>query len=402
MRRRRLPSRVPRHGLIPAGSGGDLRCLEQVVTIRFPIRSARAYLQRHLGNRVSYRLVEARRGEAVGVVREVEIRHANGGQSTWIRGRRVLANGEPASFFVPDHLVRVEPVIDGVAVGTRTLHVDDEIVLHVPVRGYLRYLPQIFQGEGPVQSRVLTQARDGELTRWSGRDLPAEQGYDVVVDEDPMRRFLFVFQHLMTTVTERIDRLVELTDPLLCEPRYLPWLASWVGFELDESLPLHQQRELVRRAIRLMRTRGTRSGIEEMVRVLTAAPVRIEERRRPPPAVLGRMTLIGGQDVVERHQRGEPVGSYLMEPSERSDTSFFTLRLEPRERFRSRFGERAPHVLRRIVHVVSQERPTHVAFVIRFDDRAEVSVGRLDDRAEVATGRPDPRAEVALSADDRR
>src|SRR5690606_12205519 len=120
------------------------------------------------------------------------------------------------------------------------LHVDDEIVLHVPVRGYLRYLPQIFQGEGPVQSRTLTQARDGELARWSGRDLPAEQGLDVVVDEDPMRRFLFVFQHLMTTVTERIDRLEELTDPLLCEPRYLPWLASWVGFELDESLPLHQ------------------------------------------------------------------------------------------------------------------------------------------------------------------
>jgi len=97
--------------------------------------------------------------------------------------------------------------------------------------------------------------------------------------------------------------------------------------------------------------------------------VRIEERRRPAPAVLGRMTLIGGQDVVERHQRGEPLGCYLMEPSERSDTSFFTLRLEPRDRFRHRFGERAPQVLRRIVHVVSQERPTHVAFVIRFDDR---------------------------------
>lgn len=369
MRRRRLPGRMPRNALALRGSGGDLACLEQVVTIRFPIRSARTYLQRHLGNRVSYRLVEARRGEAIGVVREIEIRHANGEHSTWIRGRRVLANGDPASFFVPDHLVRVVPEVEGAVAGSRTLHRDDEIVLHVPVRGYLRYLPQIFQGEGPVQSRALTQTRDTQLAQWRGHELPPEQAQVVQVDEDPMRRFLFVFQHLMTTVTERIDRLAELTDPLLCEPRYLPWLASWVGFELDESLPLHQQRELVRRAIRLMRTRGTRSGIEEMVRVLTSAPVRIEERRRPAPAVLGRMTLIGGQDVVERHQRGEPLGSYLMEPSERSDTSFFTLRLEPRERFHRRFGERAPQVLRRIVHVVSQERPTHVAFVIRFDDR---------------------------------
>ena len=63
-------------------------------------------------------------------------------------------------------------------------------------------------------------------------------------------------------------------DPLTADAKFLPWLASWVGFQLDESLPVHQQRELVRRAIRLMRTRGTRLGIEEMVRVLTSAPVR--------------------------------------------------------------------------------------------------------------------------------
>ena len=57
-----------------------------------------------------------------------------------------------------------------------------------------------------------------------------------------------------------------------------------------------------------------------------------------------------------------------MDPSQRRATSFFTLKLEPRERFRIRFGERARQVLRRIVHVVSQERPTHVGFVIRFDE----------------------------------
>lgn len=371
MRRRRLPGRRSRRttSLVLRESSTDLRYLEQVVTIQFPVRSAKTYLQRSLGNHVGYRLVEARRGEAVGMVREVEIRHANGGQKTWIRGERVLANGEPASFFVPDHLVRVKPRVEGAAAQSRNLQVDDEIVLHVPVRGYLRYLPQIFQGEGPVHSRELVRTRDSQLDRWRGRDLPQEEAIETRVDEDPMRRFLFIFQHMMTTVTDRIDRIVDLTDPLLCEPKFLPWLASWVGFELDESLPIHQQRELVRRAIRLMRTRGTRLGIEEMVRVLTSAPVRVEERRRPAPAALGKATLIGGRDVIERYQRGEPLGCYLMEPSARRDTSFFTLRLEPRERFRTRFGERAGQVLRRIVHVVSQERPTHVAFVIRFDDR---------------------------------
>ena len=161
----------------------------------------------------------------------------------------------------------------------------------------------------------------------------------------------------------------------MCEPKFLPWLASWVGFELDESLPVHQQRELVRRAIRLMRTRGTRQGIEEMVRVLTSAPVRVEERALPKPAVLGKGHLIGGATVVERYQRGEPPGAYLYDPPQpgptgvRKPTSFFTLKLEPRERFQNRFGERAAQVLRRIVNVVSAEKPSHVMFTIRFDER---------------------------------
>lgn len=371
MRRRRLPGRRTRrtNALVVHKPSTDFRYLEQVVSVQFPIRAARSYLQRNMANRITYRLVEVQRGESPGAVRMVEIRHANSGERTWIRGERVLANGQPASFYVPDHLVSIKPVVEGAAHDERNLGSGDEIILHVPVRGYLRFLPAIFQGEGPVHSRALTRTRATEIQRYMGQDLPHEQGVDVEIDEDPMRRYLFLFQHVMTTVTDRIDHLVDLTDPLACDARFLPWLASWVGFELDESLPIHQQRELVRRAIRLMRTRGTRQGIEDMVRVLTSAPVRVEERERPRPMVLGSNHLIGGHDVVERYHRTEPVGCFLLEPTERADTSFFTLRLEPRERFRSRFGERAAQVLRRIVTVVSQERPTHVVFVIRFDDR---------------------------------
>ena len=366
MRRRRLPTRRGQGSLVTAEVTTDFRYLEQVVCIRFPIREAREYLRRNMANQIQFKLVEARRGEQVGTIRTVEIRHENSGQQTWIVGRRILANGEPASFFVPDHLVRVVPIVSGSAQFDRSLRRGDEIVLHVPVRGFLRYLPAIFQGEGPVSSREVIRARDTALIRW-GSGLPDEQAIDVEVDEDPLRRFLFLFQHMMTGITNQIDHLADLTNPLICEPKFLPWLASWVGFELDQSLPIHQQRELVRRAIRLYRTRGTRSGIEEMVRVLTSAPVRVRERAKPRPMALGKNAVIGGRDVVERYRRAEPPGCYLLDPTSRAHTSFFTLVLEPRERFHNRFGERAAAVLRRIVQVVSQERPTHVAFTIEFD-----------------------------------
>ena len=377
MKRRRLPARRPggaaessvQTALVKREPSNDLRHLEQLVSIRFPSRAARTYLQRAIGNIITVRLVEAQRGEPVGVVRMVEIKHANSGEKTFIQSDRLLPSGDPASFFVPDHLVTLKPRVMGFAQASRQLAIDDEIVLYVPVRSYMRFLPTIFHGDGPVSSRDMTRSRDTALAKW-GSGLPAEQYTEWTVDEDPMRRFLFLFQHMMTTITEKIDRIVDLCDPLLCEPKFLPWLASWVGFELDESLPIHQQRELVRRAIRLYRTRGTRAGIEEMVRVLTSAPVRIRERVKAGPVVLGKARLVGGRDPVERFQRLEPPGAYLYEPAHRAATSFFTLVLEPRERFRGRFGERASGTLRRIVNVVSQERPVHVAFTIQFDDRA--------------------------------
>jgi phage tail-like protein len=371
VRRRRLPSRRQRKNenlLVAREATTDLRYLESVVTIKFPIRAARAYLQRNMGNAVRYKLVEVRRGEAVGIVRAVEIHHTNSGQRTFIVGERVLANGEPASFYVPDHLVTVVPKVSGASAASNQLGIDDEVIIHVPVRSYLRFLPGIFQGEGPVTAREVKRTRSTALARW-GSGVADEQTIDIEVDDDPMRRFLFLFQHLQTRLTDKVDRLPELIDPLMTDAKFLPWLASWVGFELDGSLPVHQQRELVRRAIRLYRTRGTRRGIEEMVRVLTSAPVRIRERVKAQPMVLGKNAVIGGRDVVERYRRDEAGGCFLMEPADRAHTSFFTLTLEPRERFKSRFGERAPGVLRRIVGVVSQERPVHVMFTIQFDQR---------------------------------
>jgi len=371
VRRRRLPSkrqRTPENLLVLRESTTDLKYLEQVVTIRFPIRAAVSYLQRNMGNSIRYKLVEVRRGEAVGVVREVEVRHANSGQRTFVTGDRVLANGQPASFYVPDHLVTIVPRVQGTARETRSLGLDDEVVLHVPVRSYLRFLPGIFQGEGPVTAREVVRTRSSALQKY-GSGVPEEQTVDIRIDDDPMRRFLFIFQHLQTRVTDKVDALSELIDPLMTDAKFLPWLASWVGFDLDGSLPIHQQRELVRRAIRLYRTRGTRRGIEEMVRVLTSAPVRIRERVKPPVAVLGKATLVGGKDVVDRYRRGESAASYLLDPKDRAGTSFFVLTLEPRERFKERFGERATGVIRRIVGVVSQERPVHIRFTIQFDQR---------------------------------
>jgi phage tail-like protein len=353
------PSRVP----------GDYHYLEQVVCIGFPVMNARTYLNRHLGNTVHYKLTEAQRGESVGVVRAVEVEPHLGGDNILIQAIRTLPDGTPASYFTPEDLVETRAVVESDTGGpVPPLRPRDRIILHVPVRSYLRFLPGLYQGAVPTTRQDLVKTNERSIRQWGARDeltVTEVQSHDA----DQFRRFLFLFQHLMTTVTDKIDRVPSLTNPMTADPAFLPWVASWVNFALDESLPLHQQRELVRRSIRLHRTRGTRAGIEEMIRVLTSAPVTVVERRKPFPTVLGGMFLSGGRNIEERYQRAEPPGHFIVGANRKHGT-FFVLCLEDRKEFRQRFGERAGPVLRRITHIVTTEKPAHVSFTIQFGAEA--------------------------------
>jgi len=369
------PKGGPTHWLAPRSTGTvlahvplDYRYLEEVVRVGFPVHEARSYLNRHTGNPVTYRLVEARRGERIGHVRAAEVIPAVGGCRVLVTAVHTLPDGSPASYFAPDELTetRAHVEVDGGG-QIPAMRSKDQMILHVPVRSYLRFLPGIYQGGAPAPRPDPARLAEHSTLPWGTAEeessaVPAGEGVD------QFRRFLLLFQHLMTTVTDRIDKIPDLTNPGTADPRFLPWIASWVNFELDGSLPLHQQRELVRRSIRLHRTRGTRAGMEDLVRVLTSAPVRIEERVMPQPAVLGAMTLAGGRSVEERYVRSEPPAFYLLPPG-RAQTSFFCLVFEDMAAFRARFGERAQSVLRRIAQITTLEKPSHISFTIRFDEQ---------------------------------
>ena len=244
------------------------------------------------------------------------------------------------------------------------LNMDDRIVLHVPVRSYMRFLPGIFRGSTPIARRDISRYDERTKRQLSLKDETTEQqtSYEQV---DSFRQFLLMFQHQMNTVVDEIDKLDELTNPLEVDSQFLPWLSSWVNFHLDAGLPLHQQRELVRRAIRLQRMRGTVEGMSEMVRILTAAPVTIIERQLPRPMVLGKMRISGGGSVDKRFLNREPTPNYMRQADSKK-ISFFVIELESQKDFHQRFGEQAGAILRRIAQVVTREMPAHVQFTIRF------------------------------------
>jgi phage tail-like protein len=116
---------------------------------------------------------------------------------------------------------------------------------------------------------------------------------------DPfMGRFLMIFERILGPIERTIDTLPAMFDPRLAPSELLPWLASWVGVELDENWPESRQRQLILWAARLYRWRGTRRGLREHLRLYTGrSPLIVENfggMRVEQDAALGVNTRIGG------------------------------------------------------------------------------------------------------------
>jgi len=117
--------------------------------------------------------------------------------------------------------------------------------------------------------------------------------------EDPfVGRFLLIFETILGSIEGTVDNLACYFDPRLTPARLLPWLAGWVGLELDENWPLERQRQLVLWAARLYRWRGTRRGLREHLRLYTGRTPLIVENfdgmRLGQDAALGTTTRLGG------------------------------------------------------------------------------------------------------------
>ncbi|MER6608852.1 phage tail protein [Streptomyces sp. NPDC000927] len=86
-------------------------------------------------------------------------------------------------------------------------------------------------------------------------------------DDDLAQRFTAGLDTVLAPVLSTLDNLPAYFDPALAPADFLPWLASWVGADLDPELPPELRRAVVARAVELHRWRGTRRGLIEQLRL---------------------------------------------------------------------------------------------------------------------------------------
>jgi len=91
-------------------------------------------------------------------------------------------------------------------------------------------------------------------------------------------RLLGLFAEVLEEFEDEVYGLHHQLNADDADARFLPWLASWVALQLDETWPESKRRDLIRRIVQLYTRRGTIEGIREFVEIYTGIkPEIIEE-----------------------------------------------------------------------------------------------------------------------------
>jgi phage tail-like protein len=138
---------------------------------------------------------------------------------------------------------------------------------------------------------VPTVAAGGEVSSYVAY-LPAPYAADPFLG-----RYLMIVETILSSIEQTVDNLPYYFDPSTTPEELLPWLASWVGVELDENAPVEKRRRTLARAAGLYRWQGTRRALREQLQEYTGQRPLIVENfdglRLGGDAMLGVNTELG-------------------------------------------------------------------------------------------------------------
>jgi phage tail-like protein len=121
---------------------------------------------------------------------------------------------------------------------------------------------------------------------------------------DPfLPRFLRIFEEISASLQDRIDGVEHQLDIGLADLRFVRWLGSWIGLDVDSSLPDAVQRRLVGAAGRWLAMRGTVTGLQGFVGDATGAPCRVLDAGGVFPA--GQPCSFGPEVTVHVEHLGQ-------------------------------------------------------------------------------------------------
>lgn len=133
--------------------------------------------------------------------------------------------------------------------------------------------------------------------------------------DDFTSRFLMLFESFWKPLSSQIAQVENHFDPALTPPEFLPWLASWIGLPVEESLPVDRLRAMIKQAIVLFQYRGTAQALKTYLEIYTNGKVSIIEQRADN-FVLGTVDQLGENIALGLDNKPDFVRIRMEVPSE--------------------------------------------------------------------------------------
>ncbi|MGD9101731.1 MAG: phage tail protein [Anaerolineae bacterium] len=154
------------------------------------------------------------------------------------------------------------------------------------VSSYLEYLPAIFQ-----------QDQDEQGVTFIGRFLLAFEQILSGLDDDSQSGLEETIDRIHTYFVPGPAKAGEIPDDAERAPaEFLSWLAGWVALSLREDWTEEEKRRFISRIVPLYRQRGTKAGLEEMLKTYTGMGVEIYEFNQA--LEVGETTIVGAGTVI--------------------------------------------------------------------------------------------------------
>ncbi len=171
--------------------------------------------------------------------------------------------------------------------------------------------------------------------------------------DELMGRFLMLFESFWAPIETQINSTHYYLDPRITPANFLPWLASWFDLDIDEYLTEAQVRQLIRWAIALHRSRGTKWGLLKYLEIYTGQQAEIIEHRAKN-FVWGPETRLGPGIALGR--------------SNMPHTFTITLHLSPIEADSEQESARQERLRRRTIEsIIELQKPAHTVYVLNLE-----------------------------------
>lgn len=176
--------------------------------------------------------------------------------------------------------------------------------------------------------------------------LPAIYRTAVYEGHTHIRDYLWIIRHMFDSVGDKVNNIAKLFDPYETPSDFLPWLASWIGFVLDEDWPEGKKRYLLRRAVDYYRIRGTIKGLKLFLSIFVGVEPEIIENAWP---------FRGFQIEVNSTM---DIDTIIFPVVNTSHCFIVDIPLEP--------DEISEYTIVKIHDIIRAEKPAHTMYYLRF------------------------------------